>query len=184
MSNLGLLLRMAKVQIDASTIILVTSIFIFLTIPFMNGSGLYSFVDSLVGRVILVGLVLYAITVGPLPGIFAFLAVAAVFTERNRKQIGIAQNAIITRGSVQTLGQVDMPHSQPAPANKPVKDTPWLSYDPQGSFLEGGDSDVWQALPSGESEDEKHVLDSQLYPNDRQDRFYVATGLAPQNPNA
>ena len=73
-----------------------------------------------------------------------------------------------------------MPHSMPAPTRKQPADEPWLRYDPTGSFMEG---DGWNG-PVGETEDAKHILQYQLYPNDRQDRFYVATGLAPADPNA
>jgi hypothetical protein len=125
--------------------------------------------------------VLYGITLGPLAGVFAFLAVAAIFAERNRYRIWLAHRGIISRGSVQTLGQVDMPHSTPAPTGMKVKDEPWIKYDHNSSFLDG---DGWNGLPPGESEDEKNVLESQLYPNDRQDKFYVETGLAPADPQA
>ena len=166
--------------LNAANMVVVVSIALFLLVPFLQSSGLTGLVDSIVGRVALVAFVLYAITLGPLPGVFGFLAVVAIFAERNRHRILITQKSIISRGSVQTLGNVDMPHSVPAPAQKQPADIPWLKYDHTGSILEG---DGWNG-PVGESEDEKQVLDSQLYPNDRQDRFYVATGLAPADPHA
>jgi hypothetical protein len=163
----------------ANTVVLV-SIVLFLLVPFLQSSGLSTVVDSLLGRVMLVGFVLYGITLGPLAGVFSFLAVAAIFAERNRYSILITQKSIISRGSVPTLGQVDMPHSMPAPTRKQPADEPWLKYEHTGSFMEG---DGWNG-PVGETEDAKHVLQSQLYPNDRQDRFYVDTGLAPADPHA
>lgn len=185
MSNLALHARMARLPSlgNPTNLVVTISVVLFLLVPFLQSFGLRSFVNSLLGRLSLIGFVLYGITLGPLPGVLAFLAVAAVFAERNRFQIGITQQSIISKGSVPTLGQVDMPHSTPAPVNKPLRDEPWLKYDTHASFLDG-DSDTWNPLPSGESEDDKGVLESQLYPNDRQDRFYVATGLAPENPNA
>ncbi len=152
------------------------SAFLFLATPFLASPALSSAVDSIVGRLVLVAFVLYGITLGPVPGVLSFLAAAALFVERNRVRIGIAKNAIITRGSAPTLGQVDMPHSSPAPVQGPIEDVPWLQYSQRDFLLEGNS---WNPLPSGESEDEKKVLQSQLYPNDRIDRFYVKTGLAP-----
>lgn len=167
--------------LNAPNNVIMGSVVLFLLVPFLQSSGLTMFIDSLVGRIALIAFVLYAITLGPLPGVFAFLAVAAVFAERNRYHIGLAQKTIIGRGSVPTLGQVDMPHSVPASLNPKAKDEPWLKYEHTGSFLDG---DGWNGLPPGQSEDEKGVLESQLYPNDLQDKFYVETGLAPKDPNA
>ena len=166
--------------LNAANTVVVISIAFFLLVPFLHSSGLSELIDSILGRVVLIGLVLYGITLGPLPGVFSFLAVAAMFTERNRYRILITQKSIISRGSVPTLGVVDMPHSMPAPTQNQLPDQPWLKYDHTGSFMEG---DGWQG-PVGESEDDKQVLESQLYPNDRQDRFYVNTGLAPSDPRA
>ena len=165
---------------NAANTVVVLSIVLFLMIPFLQSSGLTTLIDSLLGRVALIGFVLYAITLGPLPGVFGFLAVAAIFAERNRYRILITQKSIISRGSVPTLGQVDMPHSAPASVGKQPKDIPWLNYDHNDSFMEG---DGWNG-PVAQTEDSKHVLESQLYPNDLQDRFYVDTGLAPADPNA
>lgn len=165
---------------NTANTVVVISIVLFLLVPFLQSSGLTAFIDSLLGRVALIVFVLYAIRLGPLPGVFAFLAVAAIFTERNRYRIFLAQKGIISRGSLPTLGQVDMPHSVPASLHPGVKQEPWLKYDTMGSILEG---DGWNG-PVGESEDDKQVLESQLYPNDLQDKFYVETGLAPAETNA
>lgn len=168
--------------VNAATVVSAGSAIAFVLLPFLASAQLSAFVDSLLGRLVLCGFVLYGITLGPVPGVLSFLAAAAFFVERNRVRIGIAKNAIITRGSAQTLGQVDMPHSVPAPVQGPIHDTPWIPY-PQGNFLQEGDT--WNPLPAGESEDNKTVLQSQLYPNDRIDRFYVKHGLAPpRDPNA
>lgn len=178
---------MARVSLElpfpmntANTVVLV-SVALFLIVPFLQSNMLTNFIDSLLGRAALILFVLYAIRLGPLPGVFAFLAVASIFTERNRYRIFMAQKGIISRGSVQTLGQVDMPHSVPAPLHPGVKQEPWLKYDTMGSILEG---DGWNGPVDGESEDGKQVLESQLYPNDLQDKFYVETGLAPAETNA
>ena len=168
---------MAKtLQMNASNTVILTSILVFICIPYLVGPTLSDVVDSLLGRIALIGFVLYGITLGPVPGVLSFLAAAALFVERNRVRIGIAKNAIITRGSVQTLGEVDKPHSSPAPVHGEIKDKPWISYN-QGDFLIN--QDQWNPLPPGESEDDKMVLQSQLYPNDRIDSFYVKNGLAP-----
>ena len=169
------------VQATPANIVVSISVALFLLTPFLYSSGLTGLVDSMIGRIALITFVLYGITLGPLAGVFAFLAVAALFAERNRYRIRLAQHGIIGRGSPQTLGQVDMPHSVPATTGQPTKDEPWLKYDHTGSFLDG---DGWNGLPAGESEDMKNVLESQLYPNDLQDRFYVDTGLAPADPKA
>lgn len=164
------------VEMNASNAVSIGSALLFLFTPFMVNTGLSDVVDSLLGRIVLCGFVLYGITLGPVPGILSFLAVAALFVERNRVRIGIAKNAIITRGSVKTLGETDMPHSSPAPLHGEIKDQPWIQYS-QSEFLVGEGS--WNPLPPGESEDDKKVLESQLYPNDRIDRYYVRHGLAP-----
>jgi hypothetical protein len=164
------------VEMNASNVVSLGSAALFLLTPLLSGSTLSSTVDSMLGRIVLVAFVLYGITLGPVPGVLSFLAAAALFVERNRVRIGIAKNAIITRGSAPTLGQVDMPHSNPAPVQGPIEDVPWIKYSQRDFLLEGNS---WNPLPSGESEDTKQVLQSQLYPNDRIDRFYVKNGLAP-----
>lgn len=174
------MVRQLPFQTTPGNMVVGISVGIFLLTPFLYGAGLSGIVSSMIGRLVLIGFVLYGITLGPLPGIFAFLAAAAVFAERNRFSIMRAQKMIISRGSPQTLGSVDMPHSTPASVDGNKKQEPWLQYSQEGSFLDG---DGWQG-PVGESEDMKHVLETQLYPNDRQDEFYVETGLAPEHPNA
>lgn len=164
------------VELNPSTAVSMGSAILFLLTPFLTSPALSTFVDSIIGRIVLISFVLYGITLGPIAGVLSFLAAAALFVERNRVRIGIAKNAIVTRGSVQTLGQVDMPHSNPAPVQGPIEDAPWLQYSQRDFLLEGNS---WNPLPSGESEDTKTVLESQLYPNDRIDRFYVKNGLAP-----
>lgn len=168
-------------EMNPGNTVVVASILLFLLSPMLYGAGISGFVTSLPGRLILIAFVLYGITLGPLPGVFAFLAVAALFAERNRYSIMRAHKTIIARGSIPTLGQVDMPHSTPAPVGGETKDEPWIHYEHSGSFLDG---DGWNGLPLGESENRKMVLESQLYPNDLQDEFYVDTGLAPAETNA
>ena len=171
-------------QINPERVVIYTSVVLFLTVPFLSSTVLGNAIDSLLGRILLVSFLLYGITLGPLPGVLSFLAVASIFAERNRLAIYRARAYIIGRGSPPTLGQMT-PHSMPAPVNGEIKDKPWIEYpNMEGSFIE---DDSWNPLPKGESEDEKGVLESQLYPNDLQDRFYVRNGLAPpkdpDNPN-
>lgn len=171
-------------QVNPERVVIYTSVILFLCIPFLSSTTLGNVIDSLLGRLILVSFLLYGITLGALPGVLAFLAVAAIFAERNRLAIYRARSYIIGRGSPPTLGQME-PHSMPAPVNGEIKDQPWIKYpDMDSSFIE---DDGWNPLPKGESEDEKGVLESQLYPNDLQDKFYVRNGLAPpkdpNNPN-
>ena len=164
------------VQMNASNLVIGVSVLLFVFTRLIGQTMIGDFVDSLVGRLLLVSFVLYGITLGPLPGVFSFLAVASLFAERNRSLIHKARYYIIGRGSPQTLGQVDMPHSKPAPLSADTAPRPWLQYESEGSILEG---DGWNSLPAGESEDDKKVLESQLYPNDDQEMFYEKNGLAP-----
>lgn len=168
-------------EIKVENVVIYGSVLLFLLVPFLSSTVLGSIVDSLLGRIALVGFLLYGITLGAVPGVLSFLAVAAVFAERNRLAIYRARSYIIGRGSPPTLGQME-PHSTPAPVNGEIKDQPWIKYpNMDDSFLEG---DGWNPLPAGESENDKEVLESQLYPNDLQDRFYVKNSLAPpNNPN-
>lgn len=167
-------------KLRQSEIVNYSSIAVFLLTPLVAGSILGSVIDTIVGRIILIGFLLYAITLGPLSGVLAFLAVVALFAERNRIRIHEAKRYIIGRGSPPTLGQM-APHSQPAPFGEEIKDTPWINY-PDDVVQES--SNNWSDLPNGESEDEKHVLASELYPNDRQNAFYIRNGLAPADPQA
>jgi hypothetical protein len=169
------------IKLNQANIVSVGSVVIFLLTPFVTTSALGKLIDSILGRLVLIGFLLYAITLGPLPGVLAFLAVASLFAERNRIRIQEAKKYIIAKGSPPTLGQMN-PHSEPAPVGEPIKDTPWIQYSHNDSFFD--DSGNWNDLPQGQSEDEKQVLASELYPNDRQNAFYIKAGLAPAEPNA
>lgn len=169
------------IKLNLTNTVIYGSIGVFLLTPFVASSGLGKLIDNLFVRFILVAALLYAITLGPLPGVLAFLAVAALFAERNRISIQEAKKYIIARGSPPTLGQME-PHSEPAPVGEPVKDVPWIQYSHNDSFFD--EAGNWHDLPHGQSEDEKHVLESELYPNDKQNAFYIKTGLAPANPHA
>lgn len=168
------------IKMKQSDIVIYSSVTVFLLTPFVAGSILGSMIDTIIGRLVLIGFLLYAITLGPLPGVLGFLAVVALFAERNRIRIHEAKRYIIGRGSPPTLGQMN-PHSMPAPVGEEIKDTPWITYNDD---VVQESSNNWYGLPSGESEDEKHVLASELYPNDRQNAFYIRNGLAPAEPNA
>ena len=150
------------------------SIFIFLLAAFFPSAHVRSFVDSLVGRIVLLGFLLYAIRMGNMTGILAFLAVAALFVERNRYSIFQAKNYIVSRGSVPTLG-VMSPHDAPAPVDGELKDPSWVGHGPME------DVESWTELAHGESEDHKQVIESQLFPNNRINAFYEDHGLAPRN---
>ena len=169
------------IKLNQANILSAGSVVVFLLTPFVATSALGKLIDSILGRLVLIGFLLYAITLGPLPGVFAFLAVASLFAERNRIRIQDAKKYIIAKGSPPTLGQMN-PHSEPAPVGEPIKDTPWIQYSHNDSFFD--DSGNWNDLPQGQSEDEKQVLASELYPNDRQNAFYIKTGLAPADPHA
>ena len=169
------------VKMNRANTVIAGSILVFLATPLVASSGLGKLIDSLLGRLVLVGFLLYAITLGPLPGVLGFLAVASLFAERNRIRIQDARKYIIARGSPPTLGQMN-PHSEPAPVGEPIKDTPWIQYSHNDSFFD--EAGNWNELPQGQSEDEKMVLASELYPNDRQNSFYIKQGLAPADPHA
>lgn len=169
------------IKLNQATIVSVGSIVIFLLTPFVSTPALGMLIDSLLVRLLLIGTLLYAITLGPLPGVLVFLAVASIFAERNRIRIQEAKKYIIAKGSLPTLGQMN-PHSEPAPVGEPIKDTPWIQYSHNDTFFD--DAGNWNDLPQGQSEDEKQVLASELYPNDKQNTFYIKAGLAPADPNA
>lgn len=169
---------------NATNRVIVGSIIVFLLTPVVSSSVVGSAIDSILGRVVLIGFLLYAITLGPLPGVLGFLAVASLFAERNRIRIQEAKKYIIARGSAPTLGRMDMPHDTNGTVDgKPIKDAPWIQYDQNNSFFDDSNlGDNW--VPPAESEDDKQVLVSELYPNDRQNAFYIRNGLAPADPHA
>ena len=161
-------------MVNKPSIVSGISVVIFLLAAFFPSAPVRSFVDSLVGRLILLVFLLYAIRLGSMTGILAFLAVTALFVERNRYSIFQAKNYIVSRGSVPTLGQMS-PHDMPAPVDREITDPSWLGHGPME------DVDSWTELAHGESEDHKQVIESQLFPNDRINAFYEDHGLAPRN---
>jgi hypothetical protein len=148
------------------------SIFIFLLAAFFPSASVRSFVDSLVGRILLLGFLLYAIRMGNMTGILAFLAVAALFVERNRYSIFQAKSYIIGRGSAPTLGRMS-PHDTPAPVDGTIHDASWVGH--------GHMEDVESWTEVEHTEDHKEVIDSQPFPNSRIDGYYVSHGLANRN---
>lgn len=87
-----------------------TSVAVFLLIPFVSSDWLCRGLDSLLGRLVLLGTLLYSISLGTTPAIFTFLAIAALFAERNRLRIYRAQEYIVAHGS--------------HPPDKPFRSTP------------------------------------------------------------
>jgi hypothetical protein len=166
---------MASMKFTPDSTVSLVSVFIFLTAAFFPTGVLHDFVDSIIGRAILLLFVLYAIRIGGMAGVLAILAVTALFVERNRYQIFQAKTYIVGRGSTPTLGHM-APESKPANVHGPVKDELWVG---DGEAME--DTESWHELPSGESEDHKEVIESQLFPNSKIDEFYVSHGLAPKN---
>jgi hypothetical protein len=132
----------------------------------------HDFVDSLFGRILLIGFALYGVTLGPLTGVLSLLAVMALFVERNRYSIYQAKTYIMSRGSKPTLSSME-PHDEPAEVNGKVVDESWVGHD-----TPVGDMDSWSPLEPGESEDYKEVIDSQTFPNERMNGYYVEHGLA------
>jgi hypothetical protein len=132
----------------------------------------HDFVDSLFGRILLIGFALYGVTLGPLEGVLSLLAVMALFVERNRYSIYQAKTYIMSRGSSPTLGSMK-PRDEPAEVNGKVVDQSWVGHD-----TPIGDMDSWSPLGPGESEDYKDVVESQSFPNERMNGYYVEHGLA------
>jgi len=151
------------------------SLIIFLFTAFFLPVSIHDATDSLIGRFLLIAFVLYAISLGPVAGVAALLAVMAIFAERNRYKVQNAKKYIVARGSKQTLGEME-PHSQPAPADGPVKDVSWTAHE---DIV--GDMDSWSPLEHGESEDYKGVVDSQSFPNEKMDAHYMQNGVAARN---
>ncbi len=159
------------------------AILVILLIPIISSQILVDVVDSLIGRIVLLGLVVFAIRQGPLAGILTFLAVAAIFAERNRFRIQKAQNLLAGEGSQPGLGNSSISarladggkQSVPAPTTPDVQEKPWLSY---GLPME---SETLNYTAPESSEDEKVVLKSQLFPNDRINQFYLDHDMPSHN---
>ena len=151
------------------------SLVIFLFTAFFLPVSIHDATDSLIGRFLLIAFVLYAISLGPITGVAALLAVMAVFAERNRYKVQHAKKYIVARGSKQTLGEME-PRSQPATTDGHVKDVSWTGNDDVV-----GDMDSWSPLEHGESEDHKGVVESQSFPNEKMDAHYMQNGVAARN---
>lgn len=166
-----------------SNLIIGVAIFVILLIPILSSQILVDLVDSILGRLFLIVVVGLAIRQGPLPGILTFLAVAAIFAERNRFRIQKAKNLVAGEGSQPSLGHSSLSarladggkQSTPAPTSPDVQEKPWLSY---GLPMES-ETDNYTAPES--SEDEKVVLKSQLFPNDRINQFYLDHDMPSHN---
>jgi len=162
-------------MVQVKHIVTGVSLIIFLFTAFFLPVSIHDATDSLIGRFLLIAFVLYAISLGPVAGVAALLAVMAIFAERNRYKVQNAKKYIVARGSKQTLGEME-PHSQPATADGPVKDVSWTGHE---DIV--GDMDSWSPLENGESEDYKGVVDSQSFPNEKMDAHYMQNGVAARN---
>ena len=159
------------------------AILVILLIPIFSSEVLVTAVDSWIGRIALLGAVVYAIRQGPLAGILTFLAVAAIFAERNRFRIQKAKNLLAGEGSQPGLGNSSISarladggkQSVPEKVSPDVQEKPWLSY---GLPMES-ETDNYTAPET--SEDEKVVLKSQLFPNDRINQFYLDHDMPSHN---
>lgn len=166
-----------------TNLIIGVAIFVILLIPIVSSQVLVDTVDSWLGRIVLLGLVIFAIRQGPLAGVLAFLAVAAIFAERNRFRIQKAKNLLAADGSQPGLGNSSISarladggkQSVPAATGPDIIEKPWLSY---GLPMES-ETDNYTAPES--SEDEKVVLKSQLFPNDRINQFYLDHDMPSHN---
>ena len=166
-----------------TNLIIGVAILVILLIPLVSSQILVDTVDSWIGRLVLIGLVLFAIRQGPLAGILTFLAVAAIFAERNRFRIQKAKNLLAGDGSQPALGNSTISarladggkQSVPATTSPDVVEKPWLSY---GLPME---SETVNYTAPESSEDEKVVLKSQLFPNDRINQFYLDHDMPSHN---
>lgn len=155
-------------------IVIGVSLAVFLLIPFLSSNLLCQCTDSLLGRFVLLGVLLYSITLGTTPAIFAFLAIAALFAERNRLRIYRAQEYVIAHGS-------------PA-LNKPFRSTPeQVSESPESTGMPGiaamYDTTPLDILDSSSEHitNEKEVLDV-AQTTEKQAEFYVVKDLLPVAP--
>ena len=165
-------------------IILGVTIGLFLIIPFLSGDLFCRFVDSLGGRLTLIGVLLYGISLGTTPGIFTFLVIAAVFAERNRLRIYRAQEYIIAHGSprldktsVSAPEQLQQEDVQTDGANTSTLASMYLSP----THLDTTHLDI--SPPDHVIVDEKTVAPAELVPNEKQADFYIDNKLLSSSSN-
>jgi hypothetical protein len=76
-------------------------------------TGLLMILDNVVVRILIVGALLYLISLGPTAGIFGLLAIAIMFLERNRRKVAVAAKKIdlmdVSRPSQATVEEASTP---------------------------------------------------------------------------
>jgi len=93
-----------------------------LSTPFLP-SGLLLLLDHLVVRLLMIAVLLYSIQIGPTVGIFAFIAIAVLYLERNRRKVGMA---------LERLDAMEVPKAPQATvqeASMPQKTVPVRAFD-------------------------------------------------------
>ena len=146
---------------------------IVLAAPFIPSAALL-ILDSLVVRVALIAVLLFMTRMGPIPSLFCFMAIAALFLERNRRKVGLAQKALDRLQAMDStskpLAEVGAAAAQSSPAGaagllqshaNPVAPVEFDRPIPRETgFLPLREMDTATFEPVGESINEKVVLAS------------------------
>lgn len=116
----------------------------------------WAFLDTLIVRIVLLVAVLYAITEGAIPGLFAAFALVSLYFERNRHRLATALPAD-TPSTYLVKGN---PVPPLAPSTETVDFTPHTDGGVVGEeVLATGETTVYEEAPEASGLDHKVVLD-------------------------
>ena len=129
-----------------------------LAAPFSPSSLLF-WLDSIAVRVALIAVLLYVTRMGAIPSLFCFMALAALFLERNRRKVQHAQKALAAMDAIDPAAtqRADLTMTPPTTVHPVEFDQP---AERETSFLPIREMDTADFEPVGDSVNEKVVLAS------------------------
>jgi hypothetical protein len=134
----------------------IAAIILFLATPFLHRLQFpWTFLDSLVVRLVLLVAVLYSITRGALPGLFAALALVSLYFERNLHRLATSLPA----GTPSTYLYKGSPVLPLAPSTETVDFVPHTDGGVIEEEVATGETAIYEEAPEASGLDHKVVLD-------------------------
>lgn len=154
--------------------ITVAAVLLFLSTPLLHQLRFpWNILDNLIVRVVLLGAVLYSITQGALPGLFAALALASLYFERNRHRLA----STLPANTPSTYLVKGSPVPPLAPSTELVDYTPHTDVGISEEEMAGDSMPrEYEEAPEASGLDHKVVLD-EAPRGDQKSMFFEKEGL-------